>query len=81
MDTTIYTRMFDVLPEDCIEYIHLRYIESSCDDIETSFNDIIDVLLKIVKHQYKLLKNNNEPLDKLRIAFKLSNVNRILDSI
>jgi hypothetical protein len=73
--------MFDVLPEDCIEYIHLRYIESSCDDIETSFNDIIDVLLKIVKHQYKLLKNNNEPLDKLRIAFKLSNVNRILDSI
>jgi hypothetical protein len=50
------TNLIDVLPEDCMEIIQMYVIESSCDDIEKALKDIIDLLLKIAKEQYKLNK-------------------------
>jgi hypothetical protein len=48
--------LIDVLLGDCMEIIQLYVLKSSCDDVEKALKDIIVLLLKITKAQYKIEK-------------------------
>ena len=48
--------LLDLLPNDCMEIIQLNVLESSCDDIESEFKEIVEFLIEIVKQQFCVLK-------------------------
>jgi hypothetical protein len=72
VNTMSFSNFLDMLPDDCMEKIQLNVLNFSCDHIDNSIEDIIDILLEVVEKQYTKVKKIKESKDRLTVAFALS---------